>query len=166
MKKLDFKLLNDSEKELILAVRPKELRKLDEDELIDLHKRVRRARNKYSKLYRRRASEHVGRDRTRAKASKRSHRVAAKAEIFEDALAKVSRRLGRVARENADALREERLAAARGGSSAPDRSHPPKRKDTRGDKNLRGRAKQPVERRSVASSRSEKRRHEALRAIR
>jgi hypothetical protein len=155
MKKLDYKMLTDSEKELVLAARPKKLRKLDEDELIDLHRRMRRARNKYAKLYRRRAAEQVGSDKARGKAAKRHARVAAKAEIFEDKLAKVSRRLAVVAGERAEALRDERLAAARGEAppSGPRRTP----RDTRkGDKNRRARDKRSIERRSVASSRATK----------
>lgn len=112
MKKLDYKLLNDSEKDLVLATRPKKLRKLDEDELISLHKRIRKARNKYSKLHRRRAGEQVGKDGTRSKASKKHARTAAKAEIFEDKLSKVSRQLAVVAGAHAEALRTERERSA------------------------------------------------------
>ena len=88
MKKLDYKQLSDSEKELVLAAPAKNF-KLDKDELIDLHKRIRRAHNKYSKLHRRRASEQVGKNRSRAKAAKQhAQGVAAKAEIFEDTLSR------------------------------------------------------------------------------
>lgn len=161
-KKLDHKLLSDSEKELVLSVRPKRLRRLDEDELIDLHKRIRRARNKYAKLYRRRASEQVAKDSSRSKASKQHAKVAAKAEIFEDALAKVSRRLAVVSRQRADALRDERLAAA-GSSERPDVPRRARR-DARGsDVNRRARTKRSVERRRVASERSAKRRSSARR---
>jgi hypothetical protein len=155
MKKLDYKMLTDSEKELVLAARPKQLRKLDEDELIELHQRMRRARNKYAKLHRRRSAGQVRADRSRSKASKKHARVAAKAEIFEDKLSKVSRQLAVVSKERADALRDERLAAARGEAppSGPRRTP----RDTRkGDKNRRARDKRAIERRSVASSRATK----------
>jgi hypothetical protein len=164
MKKLDYKLLTDSEKELVLAARPKQLRKLDEDELIDLHKRMRRARNKYAKLHRRRAAEQVKGDRARGKAAKRHARVAAKAEIFEDKLAKVSRRLAVAAREQADALRDERLAAARGTESpaAGTKGQRRRPRDARKeDANRRARDKRSIERRSVASSRATKARKNA-----
>ncbi len=156
MKKLDHKLLSQSEKELVLAARPKKLRALDEDELIDLHKRMRRARNKYAKMYRRRAADQVKADRTRSKASKKHAKVAAKAEIFEDKLAKVSRQLAVVARQQADTLRDERLAAARGGASAPAGKRRTPRDSRKGDKNRRAREKRSIERRNVASSRSSK----------
>jgi seryl-tRNA synthetase len=160
MKKLDYRLLTDSEKDLVLAARPKKLRKLGEDELIDLHRRVRRARNKYAQLYRRRAAQQVAGDRSRAKASKKHARVAAKAEIFEDELSRVSRRLAVVSRERAEALREQRLGAARGTPPPEGRRRTPR--DTRkGDKNRRSRGKRPIERRKVASSRASKARKNA-----
>jgi hypothetical protein len=168
MKKLDYKMLNDAEKQLVLAARPKQLRKLDEDELIDLHQRMRRARNKYAKLHRRRAAEQVKGDRARGKAAKRHARVAAKAEIFEDKLSKVSRRLAVVSRERAEALRDERLAAARGagaakkgGSKGAKGQRRTPRDTHKGDANRRARDKRSIERRSVASSRATKARKNA-----
>lgn len=63
MKKLDYKLLSDSEKELVLTTRPKQLRKLDEDELVALHGACGGpTRTVSSKLYRRRAAQQVGAD--------------------------------------------------------------------------------------------------------
>jgi hypothetical protein len=160
MKKLDYRLLTDSEKDLVLAARPKKLRKLSEDQLIDLHRRVRRARNKYAKLYRRRAARQVAGDRGRGKASKKHARVAAKAEIFEDELSRVSRRLAVVSRERADALRDERLGAARG-TTPPQGTRRTPRDTRKGDKNRRARGKRPIERRKVASSRASKARKNA-----
>lgn len=106
-------MLTDTERELLRATESQELGKLDEDGLVELHDRARRARNKYSKLYRRRASGQVRRDASRAWASKEHARTATKAEVFEDALARVSRALARAAKASADELRAERLAAAR-----------------------------------------------------
>ena len=115
-------MMNETEQELLRQTEPDKLKKLDEDELIELHGRVRRARNKYAKLYRRRAAAKVGRDGTRARASKVNQRTAMKAEVFEDTLARVSRRLARVAWLSADQLREERLAAARAVKTTPSTS--------------------------------------------
>ena len=84
-------MLNDTERALLREA--DDLDRLDEDELVALHDRVRRARNKYSKLYRRRASAQVSADASRARAHVAHARAAAKAELFEDALARVSRRL-------------------------------------------------------------------------
>src|SRR6478609_3262153 len=107
------KMLNSSERQLLRETEPAKLRKRDEDELVDLHRRVRRARTKYAKLYRRRASAQVKKHGTRAMASKANKRTSVKAEAFEDALARVSSRLAKKAAAEADQLREERLAAAR-----------------------------------------------------
>ena len=49
-------MLNETEKALLREAEPKALATLDEDALLTLHDRIRRARNTYSKLYRRRAS--------------------------------------------------------------------------------------------------------------
>jgi hypothetical protein len=164
MKKLQYKMLSDAEKELVLAARPKQLRKLDEDELLALHKRVRRARNKYAELHRRRSSEQVRKDRARGKASKKHRRTAAKAEVFEEVLAKVSQRLAVEARRSSEALKQERLAAAaprHDGAAARERS--PKRHGSGAGQSRRARGRRPVERRRSASERAAKRRHEARR---
>lgn len=119
MVKATFSVLSEADKKLVLEAEPKRLKALDEDQLIDLHARVRRARNRHVKLYRREAGAQVGTDRARASASKKSRRNAARAEVFEETLARVSRRLGAEARSSADALRAERLEqarAAKGGS--------------------------------------------------
>jgi len=119
MKNDVWAMLNESEQALLRELEPRKLRKLDEDELVALHQRVRRARNKYAKNYRRGAAAQVGKDRTRAKASATFARTARKAEAFEDALARVSTRLAAAAQESAEALKAERLAAARRHKGAP-----------------------------------------------
>jgi hypothetical protein len=118
MVKATFSVLSEADKQLVLEAEPKRLKGLDEDQLIDLHARVRRARNRHTKLYRREAGAQVGTDRARAAASKKSRRNAARAEVFEETLARVSRRLGTVARQSADALRAERLEQARSGKGS------------------------------------------------
>jgi hypothetical protein len=105
-------MLNDTEQELIRSTEQRSMHRLDEDELTELHDRIRRARNKYSKLYRRRASEQVTSDRSRRRAHDAHAKAARKAEGFEDALARVSSRLADVAADAAEQLRAERLAAA------------------------------------------------------
>lgn len=106
-------MLNESEQALLRETEAARIELLDEDDLAALHDRVRRARNKYSKLYRRRASAQVVSDRSRARAHVAHGRAARKAELFEDALARVSRRLAKLAKEAAAELRAERLAAAK-----------------------------------------------------
>lgn len=172
MKSLQFKMLSRSEKDLVLAARPKELAKLDEDELIELHTRVRRARNKYSGMHRRKTSKQVGKDRARGKAGKKHAKVVGKTEVFEDVLSRVSRALSVEARRNSDALRDQRLAAAgtgKGNKSAKKvaknkRKHKNKGKASHAGPNDRSRDKAPIEKRSTASQRSAKRRHEARRS--
>ena len=108
-------MLNDTEAALLREVDA--LDRLDEDGLAALHDRIRRARNKYSKLYRRRASAQVAADATRGRAHDAHARAAAKAELFEDALAQVSRKLAAEAKATAAALKKERLEAARQSSA-------------------------------------------------
>jgi hypothetical protein len=107
-------MLNEVEQLLLRECEPASLAAMDEDELDELHDRVRKARRKYTKLYRRRAGEQVGTDASRARASAAHARTRQKAEVFEDALARVSRELAKAAAASAKALKAERLAAARG----------------------------------------------------
>jgi hypothetical protein len=93
-----------------------------------LHKRVRRARNKYVERYRREAAANVADKAGRGKARPKGKHNAAKAEVFEDALSRVSRQLAAAARRSAQELRAERLAAARVavGGSTPARASAPR----------------------------------------
>jgi hypothetical protein len=160
-------MLNEAEKGLLRQTERASLTRLDEDELIDLHARVRRARNKYSTLYRRRASAQVKEDADRAKAHAQHARTAAKAEAFEDALARVSHALGKAARARAVALRAERLDAARPPST-------PRRRSSRTTSTERPRAtraaatrlRTPISERATASARARTRRGEAARDAR
>src|SRR5215475_14149801 len=113
MNNATWAMLNESEKALLRQAERSSLASLDEDELIDLHTRVRRARNKYATLYRRRASKQVKADAGRVKAHAQHARTAVKSEAFEDALARVSQALAKAARASAAHLRAERLAAAK-----------------------------------------------------
>jgi hypothetical protein len=112
-------MLTETEKTLLLATDRAALGELDEEDLLALHDRVRRARNKYSKLYRRRAREQVAKDATRERAHLVNVRTAAKVEAFEDVLARVSRQLARMAAATAEQLRAARLQLARRRSSPP-----------------------------------------------
>ena len=118
-------VLNDQERDLVRETEPARMDVLDEDELISLHSRVRRARTKHQKNYRRRASagvqEHGGRGKSRPK----NTRAAQQAEVFEEVLARVSARLEVVARQSAQELKEQRLAAAQANrSTGPDSGSP------------------------------------------
>jgi hypothetical protein len=114
--------LTETEQMLVRDTERDRLAELDEDGLVELHTRIRRARNKYVKVYRRRAAARVADVGGRGKAYAKNTRSRAKAEVFEDALARVSERLAAAARASAQALRDERLAEARtAGNSAPPR---------------------------------------------
>ena len=108
-------VLNDAERLLVARTGRAELAALDEDAAIDLEARIRRARNKYVGQYRRAASvrvvEHSGRGTARAE----NKWAAMKAEAFEEALARVSRRVATLARQ---------AAAARGSQGRTARSRP------------------------------------------
>ncbi|MGI5414543.1 hypothetical protein [Actinomadura luteofluorescens] len=112
--------LNEPEKALVRETESAELSDLAEDGLVDLHTRIRRARNKYSKLYRRTASARIEVQGGRGKARPKNTRAAQKAEVFEDALARVSWYLARAARRSASEIKAERIAAAN-----PSRPTPP-----------------------------------------
>jgi hypothetical protein len=116
MKKL-LKSLSEKDFRLYRQTKRDRLRELDEDELIDLHARVRNARNKHMTVYRREAAAAVSDKAVRGAARRTTRGNAARVEALETALARVSRRLGTVAKQNAAALKQARLDAAR--SDAP-----------------------------------------------
>ncbi|GAB1642036.1 hypothetical protein [Krasilnikovia sp. MM14-A1259] len=105
--------LTDAELGLVRETEREQIVAADEDTLVDLHLRIRRARDKYVGLYRRQASARVSEYGGRGKARPKNTRNAEKAEVFEDALSRVSRQLAVAARRSAQQLRSERLAAAR-----------------------------------------------------
>ncbi|MFC5175273.1 hypothetical protein [Nocardioides taihuensis] len=120
---MDRAVLNsmpDAERMLVAETDREAMAELDEDELLELHQRIRRARTKYVKNYRRAASASVAQRGGRGKSFPTNQRDRDRAEVFEEALARVSRRLGVVAGESAKALKAERLATARAGSAGPE----------------------------------------------
>ena len=118
-------VLNDQERDLVRETEPARMDELDEDQLISLHSRVRRARTKHQKNYRRRASAGVAEHGGRGKSRPKNTRAAQKAEVFEEVLARVSARLEVLARQSAQALKEQRLAAAQANrSTGPDSGAP------------------------------------------
>ena len=110
-------VLKDKERDLIRELEPERLEPLDEEELLALHKRVRRARNKHTTNYRRGAADRVEQASGRGAAAAGSDKSRGRAYVFEEALSIVSDRLARVARETAEELKDERLARARAGKS-------------------------------------------------
>lgn len=112
-------LFSAKEQALLVATEPARLKELSEDELDDLLTLVRRARNKYTKLYRRQSADLVAASSSRRGTSTSNQRTKRKAEIFEDALARVARSLAAAARATAAELKRERLDAARAGKGTP-----------------------------------------------
>jgi hypothetical protein len=168
MNKATWAMLNESEKALLRQAEAASLARLDEDDLLDLHTRVRRARNKYTTLYRRRASSQVMKDADRAKAHAQHARTAAKAEALEAALARVSRALAKAARTRAAELRAERLAAARRQPGSRKRAPGGKTRANSTDGAAKGtrQLRTPIRKRARASARAGTRRAEATRDAR
>lgn len=110
--------LTDAERLLVAETERDALKGLDEDELLDLHQRIRRARTKYVKNYRRAASAAVSGVGGRGMSYPRNQRDRDKAELFESVLAKVSREVSVVANRASMQLRTERLEAARAAKTA------------------------------------------------
>jgi hypothetical protein len=106
-------VLNDAERLLVTETERAGLASLDEDAAIELEARIRRARNKYVGQYRRAASAAVPEHGGRGTARPQNKQADMKAEAFEEALSRVSRRVATLARQAATELRVERLAAAR-----------------------------------------------------
>src|SRR5262245_25604299 len=165
MNKATWAMLNEGEKALLRQAEGSELARLDEDELIELHARVRRARKKYATLYRRRASAQVQADAGRVKAHAQHARTAAKAEAFEDALARVSHALAKAARASAVALRAERLETAQRQQGSPGRqpSRGTRAKSSSGVRRDATRPRTPISKRASASARARTRRAQATR---
>lgn len=123
--------LTEAERSLVRETEREQLAGLTEDDLVELHTRVRRARDKYVKLYRRQSATRVTTVGGRGKSFEKGTRDRGKAEVFEDALARVSRELATAARESARMLKAERLAEAKAArATAPPRQAAPARKAT------------------------------------
>lgn len=162
-------MLNEREKELLRLAEKDSIAAMDEDQLADLHDRIRRTRSKYAKLYRRRAAEQVRSDASRKRAHATHARTLVKAEAFEDALARVSRALATAAKKSADELKAQRLAAARAAKSgAPARKTGADgaRSKPAGTSTASAPRKTPVSKRASASARATTRRAQAKRGSR
>jgi hypothetical protein len=108
-----------AEQRLIAETTPAALAELDEDELLELHSRIRRARSKYVTKYRRGARGAVVKRGGRGFSYPKNQRDRDKAELFETALARVSKEVGVHATRAAAELKTSRLAAARPRGSGP-----------------------------------------------
>ncbi len=116
--------MTDAERLLVADTERDAIADLDEDDLLELHTRIRRARSKYAKNYRRAASSNVAQAGGRGKGFGQNSRDRDKAEVFELALARVSRQVAARANQAAAELKAERLAAARQGSAGPEAGLP------------------------------------------
>jgi hypothetical protein len=104
--------LSDAELAVARETERTALAAMSEEELEELHLRVRRLRDKHVSQYRRQAAARVTEAGARGAARSRNRRAADRAEVFERALARVSTALAKAARQSAAQLRAERLAAA------------------------------------------------------
>ena len=159
--------MSDAEREILRETEPAALATLDEDALLDLHARARRARNKHVGQYRRAAGARVGDARARGAAYSRGQRSRDKAEVFEVALARVSTALAKAARASAAELRAARLAAARSDGTGPARAvRAADGPAPTSSSSARAAAKSPARKKREASSLAEGARRQARRDAR
>lgn len=111
-------VLKRSEQDLVREIEPDRMAELDEDGLLALHKRIRRARNKHVTNYRRKAAANIADAGGRGAARHKGAKSRLRAEAFEEALALVSARLADRAHQEAEQLKAERLALAKAGKSS------------------------------------------------
>jgi hypothetical protein len=156
--------LTRKERALLAETQPERLRTMDEEALIELHGRVRRARDRFVQLHRREVAEHVDAERARGIASGAPRRSASKAELFEDALARVSSSLARAARATAASLRAERLAVARSVTRPNATATPTPRKAKAAAP--RAAKRTPIQRKAAAATRASNARRQAGRDAR
>lgn len=119
MNPTELDLFSAAEQTLLVHTERERLAELSEDELDELLTRVRRARTKYTKLYRRQSADLVAAKSSRSGTATSNQRTKRKAEILEDALARVATALGAAARATAKELKTERLTAARAAKGSP-----------------------------------------------
>jgi hypothetical protein len=129
MNKALLQSMTEAEQLLVAETERDAMAALDEDQLLELHARIRRARTKYVKNYRRNAGAAVSSRGGRGMSYATNQRDRGKAEVFELALSRVSRQVAVLARKASGELKAERLAAARAGSTGPDA----RRDGSRGD---------------------------------
>jgi len=114
--------MTEAEQRLVAETARDAMTDLDEEELLELHSRIRRARSKYVSKYRRTASGAVVKRGGRGFSYPKNQRDRDKAEVFETALASASKQVGARAARAAAELRASRLAAARSGGPGPRRA--------------------------------------------
>lgn len=172
MAKATISSLTRREQALVAATQRDNLARLDEDGLADLLGRVRRERDKAVQLHRREVGEQVSAEGARGAVSAAPRRSASKAEIFEQALSRVSAALARAARQSAADLRAERLAAAqrprRGGATKQGSGRTAKKGATpkAAAGTGRSRDRKPVEKKAAAATKATGARRQAARDAR
>ena len=124
MKPSEISLFTAKEQTLLVSTESKRLEDLDEDSLAELLGRVRRSRKKYSDLERPQSGEAIKAAGRRSVSKSSAERTLRKAEIFEDAVARVARHLSRAAHANANELKRERLDAAKRDNARPPAKRP------------------------------------------
>jgi hypothetical protein len=164
---MDQAVLNSmtvAERRLVAETSRDAMAGLDEEELLALHSRIRRARSKYVSKYRRTASRAVVKRGGRGFSYPKNQRDRDKAEVIEAALASVSKEVGLHAARAAAELKASRLAAARSGGPGPkkvaaqiDSVEKPAASRPRGAKKTTGGVKKDASSRAAGARRQAKR---------
>src|SRR5262245_801745 len=118
MKPAVLNSMTSTEQRLVAETSREAMADLDEEELLALHQRIRRARSKYVTQYRRNAAGAVMKRGGRGFSYPKNQRDRDKAEVFESALSQVSKKLAAESARGAAELKETRLAAAKAVRSA------------------------------------------------
>ena len=113
--------MTEAEQRLVAETAREAMVGLDEEELLELQARIRRARSKYVTMYRRNAAGAVVKRGGRGFSYPKNQRDRDKAEVFESALAAVSKAVGAHATRAAAELKASRLDAARSDGTGPGR---------------------------------------------
>jgi len=114
-------LFTKAELDLLDATAPAALAPLGHQELVALSHRVRKAADKYRDLYRRQGHASVERAHSRAKTQTANQSTAQKAEVFSQAMSRVSSALAKLDRQQAAELRSERMVAEKAAKPRPKR---------------------------------------------
>lgn len=169
--------LEDKDRLLLVDTEPKKLAALSEDELLDLHRVIRKRRNKYRSVYRRKGATKAKKAGGRGKGKQQNQRNADRLELFEEALDRVSRALADAAQQAAADLRAARIeqagepkrqarqARAAGGATPaePAKKATRKRTSSRGATTRVNARKTPSSRKATASTRAQGARRQAKR---
>lgn len=104
--------LGGDDRRLLVDTEPTKLSTMSEEELLDLHKVIRKRRNKHRSVYRRKGAKKAKKAGGRGKGKQQNQRNADRLELFEEALDRVSRALADAAQQSAAELRDLRLRLA------------------------------------------------------